>query len=238
MKNLLLLITSMAFVVTSCSNDDDIISMSSEINTIDSVDHVIATEILRLSILSEYGGAFKQLKLFGEHVLDLGMPCGSEDSFNVEEGLAQQYSLTIPYDVSSFCNNLGYIIYFGNQRNGSQKVSSEILELDIFLQGSQNFKKNFESNDCVYWQSGIRNIIINSGIASEIDPRSTLNLALSDSYYDVESDEMQSDFTHTFNLEIRTFENAQSRSIEFEGTIQSVDGEWAVLYDDGIVHTL
>lgn len=209
----------------------------------DSVGHEVATEILRMNILSEYGGIFRQMEMYHSEVFEIGMPCDSTIFRSLKEENLPKYSIDIPLEIITSCTEYWNVynnrFYLGQQLEGRQTATSNLLSLDIKLQDAQDIAGNTSDDMFTYGQWGQRAIQITSGITAEIEPFANLFLFFPSCNYDRENVLITEVAEANFNLSIRSNEILtetfpQPRK-EFEGTIKLVNGNWTVFYKDGNV---
>jgi len=241
MKNLQLLFAALILVFCSCGKDDEM-QLSTEITTIQDVDHTIFTEILRLNILTEYGGAFRQMQLYHSEAMEIGMPCDSTFMRDLIEDNSPSYSLNIPVEVTSQCEGsftLGYnTMYSAWLRDGVQTASSDVLSIESKLEGQYKLIGHVDDDEYVYNQSVTSSLLITSGISAELDPRAHMHVQFLTAHFDQENVEMTEETEATFGLEVFTNEAPNENEKVIRGTIKLIDGEWTVTYDDGVVHLL
>jgi len=247
MKNLITLtLVAIAFLSSCCKKDTDE-SSKFELTTLDSLTHDHATEILRLNILSEYGGAFRQMELYHTEVFDGELPCDSILNIEMIEDELPKYSINIPIELNTSCREAPLVynnrFFRGEQKEGTQTAESELFALEILLNGRQSINGNFEDDAYTYGLNGRRNLLITKGIAPEIEPRGDLILHFPSCNYDQEDIKLTDKTIATFVLHIKTTDNTVSinsklNEKKFEGQIQLIDGLWTVTFNVGIITTL
>jgi len=190
MKNLLFF--SILVLLASCSKKEEMENVEFEITTLDSFTHEHATEFLRLNILSEYGGTFRQMELYHKQVFDIGMPCDSVFTIDFIEENLPKYSLSLPIKVHSYCDDSQWNTganrhYTGYQKEGTLTVESEMFGLEILLNDSHTLYSYTEEERHSYGQDGIRKILVSKGMAPELSPTIRLKLNFWPCNYDTEN---------------------------------------------------
>ena len=239
MKKLLLFAILIIVVNTSCEKDEDIQIISQELTTIEDLSHEDATELLRLNILSEYGGIFRLLELYHSMVFDEGLPCDSVFNANFIDASAPDYSLNIPMEINTDCTKAVNVYndrkYRSFHENGTQTAESETFAVEVRINDQQTIAGNSEEDVYTYFHHGNRDILITKGMAAELEPTAKLNIFIPSCSYD-RINVVLTDVTEpNFELEIRTNEGSPiplSRK-NYAGTIKKVGGQWTVFFDDG-----
>jgi len=246
MKNLLLIAFIAITLSISCTKEDTTQSSRFELSTLDSLTHDHATELLRLNILAEYGGVFKQMELYHAEVFDVGMPCDSSFTIELAEENLPNYSFKIPLEINTDCTKAWMVyndrFYRGYQKEGTHTAESESFAIEALLSDNQTIVGNFDDDVYTYGQLGSRSILITKGIAAEIDPTLEMYLYFPTCTYNRENITITDVTLATFTLNFRTIDyssgSPKSNRRKYEGEIQLTDDQWTVTFDDGIVTTL
>ena len=215
--------------------------------------HDFVTELLRLNILTEYGGVFQQMKMYHAEIFDVGVPCDFEmlnqrESRELTQENSPTYSLFIPLEIAVNCDRdsvdifgnegINNRIFRGRQQSGTQTASSDLLSIEVRLADEQTIAGNFEKDSYTYGHSGLRSILITKGISAELDPTASLNLFFPNGRFDQDIVEWTDTLlVATFRLSIIT-NSWPNYKKSFEGTIQLIDDAWTLTYDDGEVRVL
>lgn len=240
MKNTLIFLLGVLSILSSCNSDDDPQNVKTEITTIADLNHDEAREILRLNILSEYGGMFKLLELFNSQVFDIGLPCDSTVMITLADDNLPKYNISSTFEVNTNCMDAFMVYnnrrYSGNYELGTQTVDSDIFGLEIRLSDNCNIAGNFEDDAYVYSHFGIRDILISNGVSPELDPSVRLSFQLITAEYNHNNPSNTNHTTIIFDLEFRTNEGEVSlERKELKGTIELIDNVWTVFFEDGVI---
>ena len=246
MKNILIFTIAALVLFTSCSKEETNKSSDFELTTLDSLTHDHATELLRLNILSEYGGIFRQMELYHAEIFDIGVPCDSTITTELEEEDLPNYSFKIPLEINTNCTKAWMVyndrFYRGFQKEGNHTAESETFAIEALLSDNQTIAGNFDDDVYTYGQFGSRSILITKGIAAELDPTLDMYLYFPTCTYDRENITITDVTLATFTLDFRTIDYSAGSPIsnrrKYEGEIQLNDNQWIVTFDDGIITTL
>jgi len=209
MKNILIFTIAALVLFTSCSKEETNKSSDFELTTLDSLTHDHATELLRLNILSEYGGIFRQMELYHAEIFDIGVPCDSTIGFQKEGNhTAESETFAIEAllsDNQTIAGNFDDDVYtYGQFGSRSILITKGIAaELDPTLDMYLYFPT------CTYDRE---NITI--------------------------TDVTLATFTLDFRTIDYSAGSPISNRRKYEGEIQLNDNQWIVTFDDGIITTL
>ena len=246
MKNLLLFAFMTITLCISCTKEDTTQSSRFELSTLDSLTHDHATELVRLNILAEYGGVFKQMELYHTEVFDVGMPCDSTITIELADEDLPNYSFKIPLEINTNCTKAWMVyndrFYRGYQKEGTHTAESESFAIEVLLSDNQTIAGNFDDDVYTYGQLGNRSIFITKGIAAELDPTLDMFLHFPSCTYDRENVTITDVTLATFTLNFKTVDyssgSPKSNRKEYNGDIQLINEEWTVTFEDGTITKL